>query len=294
MTSTTPLPSFCLVVAGAGPCTGASPARHEALTAEPPEVAERPRQLPQQQTPTTQAFMREHASEALDMRWAVIAGRFDQLHRAAAIVTSNAWSPHLRPDYLPHVAAVRNAASKALDARSTGAAGAALGELGAACADCHSEKGGLPHPPVLETLPRGAGSMATHAAAERAMWEGLITPSAASWKRGAETLADAPEFASDVEEISALEQQVRDLARQAAAGEPRGEVFGVERDVRASIHSLGGLSAHTGQSDLVAYARATALAGPLEQVLLVHGEPPPARSSPSGSRTISLCPCPAR
>jgi metallo-beta-lactamase family protein len=43
--------------------------------------------------------------------------------------------------------------------------------------------------------------------------------------------------------------------------------------VRASIHSLGGLSAHAGQSDLVAYARATALAGALERVLLVHGEP---------------------
>jgi metallo-beta-lactamase family protein len=63
------------------------------------------------------------------------------------------------------------------------------------------------------------------------------------------------------------------LGRRLLEGRPRAKVFGVERDVRASIHSLGGLSAHAGQSDLIAYARATALAGPLKQVLLVHGEP---------------------
>ena len=63
------------------------------------------------------------------------------------------------------------------------------------------------------------------------------------------------------------------LGRRLVEGRPRAKVFGVERDVRASIHSLGGLSAHAGQSDLVAYAKATGLAGPLAQVLLVHGEP---------------------
>jgi metallo-beta-lactamase family protein len=63
------------------------------------------------------------------------------------------------------------------------------------------------------------------------------------------------------------------LGRRLIEGRTRAKVFGVERDVRASIHSLGGLSAHAGQSDLVAYARATAQAGPLERVLLVHGEP---------------------
>jgi cytochrome c556 len=226
MTSTTTLLSFCLAVAGVGPCGGTPPARHEVLTAEPREVAERPREVRQQQTPTTQTFMREHTSEALDMRWAVIAGRFDQLHRAAAIVASDAWSPHLRPDYLPHVTAVRNAANAALDARSTGAAGAALGELGVACASCHREKGGPPQLTAIETLPRGVGTMAAHVAAERALWEGLITPSAASWKRGAESLAGAPELASDVADVSALAQEVRDVARQAAAGEPRGDVYG--------------------------------------------------------------------
>jgi cytochrome c556 len=236
MTSTTTILS--LVIAAVGACT--SPARHEVATAEPVEVSaqvtERPRQLPKQQTATTHTFMREHASEALDMRSAVIAGRFDQLHRSAAIMASDAWSPHLRPEYLPQVTAVRASASAALDARSMAEAGAALGHLGEACASCHRDKGGPPQLTAIETLPRGVGSMAAHVAAERALWEGLFTPSSASWKRGAETLAAAPELASDVEDVAQLAQQVRDLARQAAAGAPRGDVYGNIMATCATCH----------------------------------------------------------
>jgi metallo-beta-lactamase family protein len=63
------------------------------------------------------------------------------------------------------------------------------------------------------------------------------------------------------------------LGRRLLEGRARVKVFGVERDVRASVHALAGLSAHAGQSDLVAFAEATARAGELAQVLLVHGEP---------------------
>jgi metallo-beta-lactamase family protein len=64
------------------------------------------------------------------------------------------------------------------------------------------------------------------------------------------------------------------LGRRLLEGRSRVKVFGVERDVRASIHALGGLSAHAGQRDLLAFAEGTARAGSLSQVLLVHGEPP--------------------
>jgi metallo-beta-lactamase family protein len=65
------------------------------------------------------------------------------------------------------------------------------------------------------------------------------------------------------------------LGRRLLEGRPRAKVFGVERDVHAAIHYLDGLSAHAGQSDLVAFTKATALAGSLEKVILVHGEPAP-------------------
>lgn len=49
-------------------------------------------------------------------------------------------------------------------------------------------------------------------------------------------------------------------------------VLGVPRTVRATIHVLNGLSAHADRDDLVAFARATARAGRLTRVALVHGE----------------------
>jgi len=63
------------------------------------------------------------------------------------------------------------------------------------------------------------------------------------------------------------------LGRRLLEGRARVKVFGVERDVRASIHALGGLSAHAGQRELTSFAEATARTGALGQVLLVHGEP---------------------
>lgn len=63
------------------------------------------------------------------------------------------------------------------------------------------------------------------------------------------------------------------LGRRLIEGRPRVKVFGVERDVHARIHSLQGLSAHADQAGLVAFAEATARAGRVGQVALVHGEP---------------------
>ena len=53
------------------------------------------------------------------------------------------------------------------------------------------------------------------------------------------------------------------------------KIFGVERDLRAEVVVLNGFSAHADQKDLVEYADAREGAGPLEQVILVHGEPGP-------------------
>lgn len=64
------------------------------------------------------------------------------------------------------------------------------------------------------------------------------------------------------------------LGRRLLEGRPRVKVFGVERDVHAHIHYLGGLSAHADADGLVAFARATLRAGRADRVILVHGEPP--------------------
>jgi metallo-beta-lactamase family protein len=63
------------------------------------------------------------------------------------------------------------------------------------------------------------------------------------------------------------------LGRRLLEGNSRVKVFGVERDVRARVHYVAGLSAHADQQDLLNFANQTAQAGRVRQVALVHGEP---------------------
>lgn len=63
------------------------------------------------------------------------------------------------------------------------------------------------------------------------------------------------------------------LGRRLVEQRARVRIFGVERDRRAEVVSLEGFSAHADQAELVRFARACRDRGPLERILLVHGEP---------------------
>jgi metallo-beta-lactamase family protein len=62
------------------------------------------------------------------------------------------------------------------------------------------------------------------------------------------------------------------LGRRLVEGRSQVRVLGVERDVRARVHSIGGLSAHADRDGLLNFADATARAGRLTDIALVHGE----------------------
>ena len=49
------------------------------------------------------------------------------------------------------------------------------------------------------------------------------------------------------------------------------KVFGEYHNVRAQIHTLGGFSAHAGQTELVEWCSAVAQSG-VSSILLTHGE----------------------
>ena len=68
------------------------------------------------------------------------------------------------------------------------------------------------------------------------------------------------------------------LGRRIVERRQRVKIFGVERDLRAEVVVMNGFSAHADQKDLVAYADHTQKSGPLDQVILVHGEPGPQRA----------------
>jgi metallo-beta-lactamase family protein len=60
------------------------------------------------------------------------------------------------------------------------------------------------------------------------------------------------------------------LGRRLVEGEKTVKIFGEEIAVNASIHSLGGFSAHAGQTDLLKWFECAAPAKP--RVVLTHGE----------------------
>jgi metallo-beta-lactamase family protein len=66
------------------------------------------------------------------------------------------------------------------------------------------------------------------------------------------------------------------LGRRLAEREERVKIFGEAYERRAQVATIGGLSAHGGQSFLVEYAQATQEM--LKQVFLVHGEGKPAQA----------------
>jgi metallo-beta-lactamase family protein len=67
------------------------------------------------------------------------------------------------------------------------------------------------------------------------------------------------------------------LGRRIVERRPRVKIFGVERDLRASVHVLGGFSAHGDQNDLLEFARASRDRGNLSKIALVHGDEPAQR-----------------
>lgn len=62
------------------------------------------------------------------------------------------------------------------------------------------------------------------------------------------------------------------LGRRLVERRPRVKIFGVERDLRAEVVTLNGLSAHADQKNLVDFAVALKKNGGVKKVALVHGE----------------------
>lgn len=65
------------------------------------------------------------------------------------------------------------------------------------------------------------------------------------------------------------------LGRRLLEGRRQVKVLGVERDVRARVHAISGLSAHADHEDLLAYATGLRARGNVHTVALVHGESGP-------------------
>jgi hypothetical protein len=243
----TPEPASELKAASAAAAaqTGSAPTSVASAATTAPATRVQPALQVQQQTPTTRRYMLTHYADSVGMRRALVTGKLEDFHSAAGAVASDEWTPRLRGDYRTHVDAVRALARSAQKAPSVGSAAGELGKLGEACAACHLKFGGPGSPVAPVPVSEGADpSMVAHAAATDRLWEGLMFPSATSWSSGMDVLMDAPKLDSDVADVAAAAQHLRQLARKgrSAGVEQRGAVFASVLTTCAGCHERLGVS----------------------------------------------------
>jgi cytochrome c556 len=123
----------------------------------------------------------------------------------------------------------------ARDAEHLTAYATALGALGQACGDCHRATNGGPAI-AADRVPAqvwgDASHMVKHKWAVEWLWVGLVTGDDAAWGRGAEAIADLPDWSGDGDAkpdwVGPFEVHVRDLIRQApiTPTEARPALFG--------------------------------------------------------------------
>lgn len=158
---------------------------------EPAAAAQQTASLAENAVFVGTARTHSHFAAASDLQVAIADGRLVDARDAARSLASEEVSD---PRWQPHMPQLRAAATSIAEAGDLAAAGRQLGKLGAACGTCHAALAadvGL----TSEPLPRDDGSLASqmrrHAWAAGQLWEGLVGPSDASWRAGAQELATA-------------------------------------------------------------------------------------------------------
>jgi len=200
---------------------------------------------PSPESSSVERRMAEHFVATSVMREALVHGDLDGFARAAAIIAteSDSTTPSTK---------VRDAASRAREAKTLDAAANALGELGLACASCHREHGGPKAVPgeAPEAKKGIEAQMARHRWAAEVMWQGLISPSDEAWSKGTEVFATAPLVTSAVDpkaetaaQLSVLGVATRahflgEAAREAYTPEARAKALGEIYATCAECHRV--------------------------------------------------------
>jgi hypothetical protein len=179
-----------------------------------------------------QAHMQAHFSQAMAAHEAVIRGDLLAV-TAPALWLANHDAPSALPaGSAPFVAQMKRAARRTAGTSSVLEAALGTADMLKTCGDCHRAVGTMPAPLAHAPAPDVAGMvghMLAHQQALDQMLQGLIVPSSASWRSGAEALRTAPLHTSELPDdpkltasIAASEKRIHELARQAGQAENSG------------------------------------------------------------------------
>jgi mono/diheme cytochrome c family protein len=212
----------------------------------PPPTA---RQNPPAHTATLKGHMDEHFAHVRDIQDAVVRGDLEGAKASAKWIADHQEAAGLPAGAEVHLTAMKSSASAVATAPDTRLAAEGAASLVAACGDCHAAlkvTGTMPSAVVVTTAPpAGKGAhMAEHQHAVNLLYRGLVGPSEADWKKGAEALKGSPlgaETLPEAKDALAAEKKVHELAAKAAGARDRSARVAAYGEVIGSCASCHGL-----------------------------------------------------
>lgn len=174
----------------------------------------------------TADHMKEHYNRVRVVEAAVVRGDLEAVKEPATWLAAHEASKELDKASASQVSMMRQAARKAAEATDIPTAANATASMLAACGECHRAAAVVPPMAAVGGTQLGGvvGHMLKHQQAIDRMANGLVIPSAAEWKAGAEELKAVPLRSSDLprdpkltREVAAAEDRVHMLAEQAAS-----------------------------------------------------------------------------
>jgi cytochrome c553 len=204
-------------------------------------------------TPERLAQMERHFGQVSLIHEALIRGDLRAVREPARILEGAEAPRDVAAATAPHVAAMRLAATRAVDAQDLASVAAATASMLLSCGDCHRTAGTMPVPATPKRPDIGGlvGHMLEHQRAADEMLEGLFIPSETQWIRGATRFVGAPLRQQSLPrdqkltpEIRKTEERVHQLAERAtkaATWKDRGDIYAQMVTTCANCHSLHGV-----------------------------------------------------
>ncbi|MFW2404008.1 MAG: hypothetical protein ACN4GT_04510 [Gammaproteobacteria bacterium] len=198
--------------------------------------------------------MHSHLDRVIELKAAVIVGDLESAREPATWLAEHKAPIGMPSAWAPYEEDMRRFADVAAEATDLETAAMAIGEIGAACGDCHLASGfsvsfGYAKPPPQD-LENNVTQMQRHLWAADRMWAGLIGPSDGAWDSGTGLLAEvqlnADQLTKDprkqprVEELIQAARTVGAKGRNLESTDARTDVYGEFLAICANCHSLTG------------------------------------------------------
>ena len=191
--------------------------------AAPPAAKEPAAAASAQPSADTAARMAGHFGKVRELEEAVIRGDLESAKTAARWIAEHQEASGLPAGTESYVTTTRNAARAVAASESLGNAGLAAAFAVDACGECHAAAKVAPKMPEV-SAPAASTTAASHMLAHQyavdLMYRGMVAPSEALWKQGAEALKGSPLSDKDLTKvpkgIAASEARVHEIAGRAA------------------------------------------------------------------------------